>query len=52
MMKKRIADWSEKISAGAFLIAVFQGEWIGVIVSLVALGLSVWLTLLEKGERQ
>lgn len=43
-MTKRVADWLEKVSVAAFAVGVFQGSGLGLGLSALAFGLSLWLT--------
>jgi len=43
-MIKRLADWLEKVAAGAFLIGLFQGKNLAIVFGLWALGVSMVLT--------
>lgn len=41
---KRIADWLEKISAGSFLIGLYQDNSWAIVIGLCSLAGSVYLT--------
>jgi hypothetical protein len=50
-MEKRVADWLEKMSVAALAVGIFQGQMLGVLVSTIFLGLSLWLTYrMEKKQ--
>ena len=43
-MKKRLADWLEKMSVAAMAVGLFQGNELGVVVAALAFGWCMWLT--------
>ena len=43
-MAKRIADWLEKFSVVAAGVGVFQGRVVGLLVAIIAFGISLWIT--------
>ena len=43
-MKKRLADWLEKVSVAALAIGLFQQKLSGIFVAAFALAWSMWLT--------
>jgi len=47
-MKKRLADWFEKMSVAGMAVGLFQGQYYGVIVGFALLGVSLYLT--KKGD--
>ncbi len=44
-MKKRIADWLEKISVASFAVGVFQAKWLGLVIAVIALFVCLKLTI-------
>ena len=50
-MKKRLADWLEKVSVAALAIGLFQQKPSGILVAAFAFGWSMWLTKrMEDGQ--
>jgi hypothetical protein len=43
-MIKRVADFSEKIAAGSFLIGLFQDQTLAVVLGLLTFAISLALT--------
>jgi hypothetical protein len=43
-MLKRNADWLEKMSVGSFVVGLFQGQAIGLVLGLVFYAGSLYLT--------
>jgi len=43
-MRKRIADWMEKMSAGCLVASFIQGYWPGTVVGAIFLGGCLYLT--------
>lgn len=43
-MKKRIADWLEKVSAGAALLGLFQGRPGALLTAAICLILSIYIS--------
>lgn len=48
-MLKRIADWLEKMSVAAMAVGVFQGQSIGIFLSVACLAGCLYLTKKTKG---
>lgn len=44
MLRRRIADWFEKLSAGCLVASFIQGYWQGVVVGLSFFGVCLYLT--------
>jgi hypothetical protein len=50
-MRKRIADWLEKVSVAALAVGVFQGQTWGLWVAAASLGISLWMTKRLEGKK-
>lgn len=46
-MRKRIADWMEKISVGSLLVGIYQEKTMGLVVAGSALAICLTLTWME-----
>lgn len=46
-MRKRIADWFEKMSVAGMAVGLFQGKYYGIVIGLALLGVSLYLTKKE-----
>ena len=52
-MIKRIADWLEKMSIAAFAVGIFQSRTLGVIIGVISLIISLWISYrLENKEKR
>jgi hypothetical protein len=50
-MKKRVADWLEKMSVAALAVGVFQGRPLGVLIAAASLIISLWMTHRMEGTQ-
>lgn len=43
-MRKRLADWFEKVSVASIAVGVFQGRMIGIFLSILCFGFCMYIT--------
>lgn len=49
-MKKRIADWLEKVSVASLAVGLFQDKLYGLPIAALCLAMSLYLTYMERDQ--